>query len=184
MAAMLAHRVACRCMFFVFCLTCCAIPSASHFVDPTVAAFPIRPVENAVSHTVRLPAPSSTTCTFTYSTEPQVVNTVKSIRFDMAGWLSAMEGRGECARMTSNYWDYEVCLLTGVKQSKQSDNYGLGKRKVVKAESVLYTDGDKCITTDCQTERKVGNLASTTSAPRANCLPVCRVSSVCRHRAA
>ena len=151
---MLAHRAACRCLFLVVCVLCCLLPSTSHFVDPTVAAFPIRPVENAVSHTVHLPAPSSTTCTFTYSTEPQVVSTAKPVHFDMAGWLSGMEGRGDCARLTSNYWDYEVCLLTGVKQSKQSDTYGLGKRKVVKAESILYTDGDRCSTTDCQTRRE------------------------------
>jgi hypothetical protein len=123
--------------------------ATSHFVDPSVSAFPIRPSEESVTRAVRLPSPSTTTCTFSYTTQPATVDTTKSVRFDMAAWLSSMEGRGECASTTSNYWEYEVCMLSGVKQFKQSESYAMGRERTVKAETILFTNGDRCSTQDC-----------------------------------
>ena len=124
------------------------LPSTSaHFVDPTVAAFPINPESASESHTVRLPSPSPFTCTFTHTTVPPVPDTSeRAKRFNMADWLSAMSGQGECVKTTSNYWEYEVCVLASVRQWKGMETYSLGKERVVKEMSLVFKGGDQCTT--------------------------------------
>jgi hypothetical protein len=123
------------------------LPISAHFVDPTVAAFPIGPSSSSVSHSVRLPSPSTLTCTFTHSTSPPTLDvSTKPSRFNMADWLSSMTDRGECVTGSANYWSYEVCMLAGVRQSKGAESYGLGKERVVKEMNLVFRGGDECIT--------------------------------------
>ena len=134
----------------VLSLTCLSLlfpTSSAHFLDPTVAAFPIGPSSTAESHTVYLPSPSPYSCTFTHTTVPEVINlSSQPTRFNMVDYLSSMSGRGDCVHSTSNYWDYEVCMLAGVRQSKAGETYGLGRERVVREMTLLFKGGDQCAT--------------------------------------
>ena len=136
-------------LFFVLLalLSSLFLRSAAHFMDPTVAAFPIAPQTSGESHTVHLPSPSPLSCTFTHSTAAERVNaSLQHARFNMAEWLSSMTDRGECGVTTSNYWEYEVCALAGVRQFKQGESYSLGKERTVHEMNVVYSGGDQCVT--------------------------------------
>ena len=132
-------------------LSMCSI-AQSHFADPTVAAFPILPTASE-SHTVRLPAPSTTTCTFTYHTAPPTTDaTIPKQRVDLPTVLSSLgrpgDVRGVCAVLNSNFWDYELCTESGVTQKKSGDQYTLGKQRDVKDTTIVYTGGDQCVSND------------------------------------
>ena len=135
-------------LLFVTSLSFLHLPSTSaHFVDPTVAAFPISPESTDESHTVHLPSPSPYHCTFIHTTIPEVPDIPNTpARFNMADWLSQMTDRGDCVTTTSNYWEYEVCPLAGVRQYKGLETYGLGKERVVKEMSLVFKQGDQCVT--------------------------------------
>ena len=140
-------------LLFSFCW-----PVLSHFLDPTVAAFPILPTASE-SRTVRLPAPSTTTCTFTYRTAaPSVDVEIAKQRVAVADVLSILsqpgDVRGVCSTMNSNFWEYELCVVSGITQRKAGDQYSLGKQRVVKDITVLYTDGDLCATNDYKGPRE------------------------------
>ena len=125
------------------------VPAFSHFVDPTVAAFPIHPTASE-SHIVRLPAPSTTTCTFTYSTAPPTLESdIPKQRVELSDVLSALskpgDVRGACSSMNGNGWEFELCTGSGVTQQRGGDRYVLGKQREVKDTTIVYTEGDKCV---------------------------------------
>ena len=127
-------------------------PALSHFVDPTVAAFPILPTASE-THTVRLPAPSTTTCTFTYSTAPPTIDSdVPKQRVELADVVATLSKPGDernpCSTINSNFWDYELCLGGGVTQHKAGDRYTLGRQRVVKETTIVFTEGDQCSASD------------------------------------
>ena len=130
----------------------------SHFTDPTVAAFPIFPTASE-SHSIRLPAPSTTTCTFTYRTAPPTVDSAVPQRqvklADVVVTLSKADAtRGACSSMSANMWEYELCIVGGVKQRKAGDVYSLGHTRLVQDTSIFYTDGDQCATNEYKGPRQ------------------------------
>ena len=140
-------------LILVAILLCLLPPALSHFVDPTVAAFPILATASE-SHTVRLPAPSSTSCTFTYRTAPPDLDTnVAKQRVELADVVASLseagsDARGRCATLNSNFWEYELCLGAGTTQHKGGDRYVLGRERVLKETTLLYTGGDQCVSAE------------------------------------
>ena len=156
-ASCLTMHAPCIFIIFIFVLLFSFLsPIQAHFRDPTVAAFPISLRENS-SATVRLPAPDTASCTFSYSTQPRAIEEIsispltpsgEKSQFSLDAWLSLMSGKGLCGTTPHQYWDYTVCLLDTVKQHRSDgDSYLLGRNpKVQTFPTILFTDGDKCTT--------------------------------------
>lgn len=98
--------------------------SISHFLDPSVAAFPIRITEKG-QQSVRL-ANRQATCTFSFQTAPMSQKIEHPSDFDLQSFYQSIK-QSDCVSMSAEWWDYDLCFKSKIIQRKNGDNFLLGK---------------------------------------------------------
>eukprot|EP00823_Brevimastigomonas_motovehiculus_P005795 TRINITY_DN4383_c0_g1_i1.p1 TRINITY_DN4383_c0_g1~~TRINITY_DN4383_c0_g1_i1.p1 ORF type:complete len:346 (+),score=70.72 TRINITY_DN4383_c0_g1_i1:76-1113(+) len=100
-------------------------------------------------------------CTFTYSTRTVVVApspiAIQGKRSDENALSTLLRGplSGTCATKTEDYWAYEVCVGSSIRQFRDADQYFLGKTsKIFSPISEVYDAGTVCQALPSKAPRK------------------------------